>query len=275
VDQVCAQPKILGILNVTPDSFSDGGQFAEAKRAIEHFDILLKDGADFVDVGAESTRPGASDVDEREEWHRLAPVLEHAKATGKIDRVSVDTRKFGIMKNAVRMGVGMINNVGAIPEAHQLRELSSQKPKLSFIACHMHGSPESMQNHPIGPASALKRVRAYFESSREDLLSSGFDSNEIYFDPGIGFGKTDAANLALLAETRQLAKNFNIAVGISRKGFISRLLGPVSLGERDAASKALEACSILQGAKIVRTHNVKELKPFLNTWAHFRAEVRA
>ena len=258
---------ILGILNVTPDSFSDGGAFYSTEKAIGRFEELLKDGADLIDIGAESTRPGASDVTEDEEWGRLAPVLNYAKKSGKINRVSLDTRKFGIMRRGVNLGIRAVNNVGPLPESHELAELFKIDPRLSFVACHMHATPKTMQENPIGPLSAIKRVRAFFESAFEELVAAGCARENIFLDPGIGFGKSDEANLALLLQTRDFSEQYQLALGISRKGFISRLLDITDLTSRDVASKVIEACLATCGARLIRTHNVKVLVTLLRNLA--------
>lgn len=257
------QPKILGILNVTPDSFSDGGKYLDAASAAKQLEELFEDGSDMVDIGAESTRPGADEISDSEEWRRLQPVLEYAAKTKKISRVSIDTRKFSTMERASSMGVGMINNVGPLPEEGQLRSLFSSNPNLMFIACHMHGSPKTMQENPIGASSALKRVRAYFEDAREDLMSAGCKTGHVFFDPGIGFGKSDDANLVLLLASAELSREFQTVVGVSRKGFISRLLKADDLKSRDSASKVIESCAAIAGVTMIRTHDVKTLRPIL------------
>ncbi len=261
------QPKIMGILNVTPDSFSDGGKYLDPDFAAHRLDQLFEEGSDLVDIGAESTRPGADDPGEVEEWRRLHPVLAHADKVKKISRVSVDTRKFATMARASAMGVGMINNVGPLPEVPQLKNLFELNPNLMFIACHMHGSPKTMQENPIGPASAIKRVRAYFDSASEDLKAAGCKPHHIFLDPGIGFGKSDSANLALLMASVNLSREFQTVLGISRKGFITRLLDATDIASRDSASKVIEACAALVGVKMIRTHNVRSLRPILSALA--------
>lgn len=259
------QPQIMGILNVTPDSFSDGGQYQSPDLAARRLEELFEDGSDIVDIGAESTRPGASDITEAEEWERLKPILNFAQKSNMISRISVDTRRFSTMTRAAAMGVGLINTVGPIPEVSNLKTLFQSHPDLRFIACHMHGSPKTMQDNPIGPASAIKRVRAYFESAREDLLVAGCRNHHIFLDPGIGFGKSDSANVALLIATASFAKEFQTVIGVSRKGFLTRMLAPKDMDSRDIASKAVEACAAVAGVKMIRTHNVKALRPILKT----------
>lgn len=249
----------LGILNLTPDSFSDGGQFTDPSSALKRAIALISDGADYIDVGAESTRPGATDVSENEEWARLEPFLNLAHREGLIGKISVDTRKFPLMKRVAEMKIAFINCVGPIPEPEELAELTRLHRELSFIATHMHGTPADMQRSPLGPTSAKKRASYFFESATADLIHAGFDPSALYMDPGIGFGKTDAANLALLMETPKWSALHKIAIGVSRKGFIGRSFGGDSPAERDAASKVIEAACIGAGAALIRTHDVRAL----------------
>jgi dihydropteroate synthase len=251
--------KILGILNLTPDSFSDGGQIIDPISALNRVMTLLADGADYVDIGAESTRPGAIEVSEDEEWARLRPALELIAHEGLITKISVDTRKYRLMRRAAEMNVSFINCVGPLPEQDELRSLFSIHQNLNFIASHMHGTPETMQRNALGPASARRRVAAFFECSKEELLAAGCQGERIFLDPGIGFGKTDSANWALLLQTPLYSRNYNLALGVSRKGFIGRALGGELPTDRDGASKLLEGGAMVAGAKLIRTHDVASL----------------
>ena len=254
---------VLGVLNLTPDSFSDGGHFLAHDDAVKQFKALIDDGADYIDIGAESTRPGAEDVSEDSEWARLEPILSWSKKNDLISRVSVDTRKPDIMLRSAEMGVSFINCVGEIPETGALAALIKLRPGLRFIACHMHGSPSTMQLNPLSVSSAKKRVGAYFESSTADLLHAGFRSADIFMDPGIGFGKTDAANWSLLLEASKIWGPYNLAIGISRKGFIGRATGADTIPARDAASKIIEGYALTAGARLIRTHDVKTFRRFV------------
>lgn len=267
------KPRIMGILNVTPDSFSDGGEYIDPTLAIARFEQLLDDGADFVDIGAESTRPGADDVSDEEEWMRLAPLLEYAQRSGRSSRLSLDTRKYPIMGRAVDMGVGTINNVGELPSRQQLKELFRSNPDLMFIACHMHGTPKTMQENPIGSRSALKRVKSYFEAAVDDLRNAGCRPEYIFLDPGIGFGKSDSANINLILAYPELSQDYQTVLGVSRKGFISRLFDSNDINSRDLASKVIETCAAAIGVKIIRTHNVKKLKHSLDILSKAAQEV--
>jgi dihydropteroate synthase len=254
--------KILGILNLTPDSFSDGGAFSKPTEAMRRFEDLLREGADFIDVGAESTRPGAKDVSESDELDRLLPFLNLVEREGLLRRVSVDTRKPTVMKQVASMKVSFINNVGPLPDQEELSALFKTNPGLSFIACHMHGNPDMMQTNPLSPGAATKRVTSYFESASEELIAAGCAAENIYMDPGIGFGKTDAANWKLLLATPTFSRFHKVAIGLSRKGFIGRALGGESPLDRDTSSKILEGAAVLAGAALIRTHDVGRLIKF-------------
>ena len=251
--------QILGILNLTPDSFSDGGLLCSPQAALERLLALLAEGADYVDIGAESTRPGSLAVSEAEEWERLRPALELIEREGLIKKVSVDTSKYILMRRAAEMKVSFINCVGPLPEQDELGYLFRENPNLGFIATHIHGSPETMQRNPLAPRSARRRVSAFFDCSKDELLTAGCQSDHIFLDPGIGFGKTDAANWALLLDTPVFARDYNVAIGVSRKGFIGRALGGDLPADRDGASKLIEGTAIVAGAKIIRTHRVEPL----------------
>lgn len=241
------------------------------KKALERVLALLAEGADFVDVGAESTRPGALEVPEAEEWERLRPSLELIEREGLISKISVDTRKYNLMRRVAEMNVSFINCVGPLPEQEELRPLFSQHKKLGFIATHMHGSPETMQRNPLSPRSARRRVSAFFECSKDELVTAGCEVQHVFLDPGIGFGKTDAANWALLLETRRLSSEYNVAIGVSRKGFIGRSLGGDLPSDRDSTSKLIEGAAVLAGAKMVRTHSVAPLIKFVRLLSEAQA----
>ena len=259
--------KILGVLNVTPDSFSDGGSYADPEKAIHHFRKLLLDGADFIDIGAESTRPGATPISSDEEWARLTPVLKHVSDDRLLAKVTLDTRNFNTMLKAVQMGVPTINNVGPIPQESDLAKLFQCNQGLVFIVCHMHGTPETMQDQPLNDTAAIKGVRTYFENTAKELIRAGCRPENIYFDPGIGFGKTDSANISILLESARLSKDFKLAIGISRKGFIQRAFGDLPAKQCDGASKLIEGLLCLSGVSLVRTHDVKNLRALINLMA--------
>lgn len=255
----------FGVVNLTPDSFSDGGVYAKPDQALVRARKLLDDGADYIDVGAESTRPGAAAIGLEEEWRRLSPFLNLAKVEGILPLISIDTRNFETMARAVEIGVSFINCVGAIPTEQELGGLIAINPELGFIATHMHGTPATMQASPLGALAAKKRVTSYFENSFEELTVAGFLRDRVFLDPGIGFGKSDEANLNLLAEIPFWRTAYNVAVGVSRKGFLGRLFGAESQRERDQLSKSVETFAVLGGAKLVRTHDVHGLRRISST----------
>lgn len=254
-----SRPLIFGVLNVTPDSFSDGGDFGDAVSALKQVEHLFESGADIADIGAESTRPGAEPVTPALEWQRLEVVLQGLKAKQLLGRISIDTRHETTMLRAAEMGAAWINCVGALPEEDILLRLKKYNPTIGFVATHMHGNPASMQLNPLSPAGAIKRVEAFFESAAAELAAGSFKTSEILFDPGIGFGKSDAANIALLARCAHWSQSIPIAIGVSRKGFFHRVFGVESPKDRDAVSKVAEASLALSGVRMIRTHDVSSL----------------
>lgn len=254
-----SRPLIFGIINVTPDSFSDGGEYLLAGDVTRRIEELLAAGADYVDVGAESTRPGAQPVSQEAEWSRLAPVLQEAKALGLIRRLSVDTRAPQTMLNAAELGVRWINCVGPLPDDEVLLRLKKCNPEIGFVAMHMHGNPLTMHLNPLSPAGAVKRVGAFFESAVEDLRSAGFQEEDILLDPGIGFGKNDGANIVLMAQCAHWSRTLPVAVGISRKGMFGRIFGVENPKDRDPVSKVTETALALVGVRMIRTHDVAAL----------------
>jgi dihydropteroate synthase len=253
----------MGVLNVTPDSFSDGGSYLDPQAALAHAEALSEAGAAIIDLGAESTRPGATPVPEAEEWRRLAPVLTHLAAHPPKAALSVDTRNPGTMLRAADLGVRYLNDVsgGAPPET--LARLAAY-PGLSYIAMHMHGEPATMQRHPLGPAAATGAVDAFFADALTRLTAAGFSPDRVWVDPGFGFGKTDAGNVALMRALPRWTARYQVAVGISRKGLIGRILDLPNPADRDAPSKTLELGLAMLGARMIRTHEVGRLRRLLD-----------
>ena len=250
---------IMGIINVTPNSFSDGGSFLNPKKALHHCFKLIEDGADILDIGAESTKPNAAFTSEEEEWSRLYPLLkklskEHLGQT----KISVDTRRPSIMKKAIDLGVHYINHIVTSPlDSFTIQLLKDTNT--AYIATHISNTPKDMQSTPLKKKEALSNVQAFFSNYHAALTRQGLSPQNIFFDPGIGFGKTDSANLHLMQQTTQFAQQYNIAIGISRKSWIGRLLHIENPKKRDTASKLMELGLFFLGAKMVRTHEVKRL----------------
>ena len=244
----------MGVINVTPDSFSDGGRFEEASAAIAHGRALLAEGADWLDVGGESTRPGAAPVAEQDELRRVIPVVEALAAEGA--RVSIDTRKPAVARAAVAAGATMLNDVGAANGA-VAAELG-----VAWAAMHAQGEPATMQDDPRYDdvvAEVLASLVERAEAARADGVP------EVWIDPGIGFGKTLDHNLALLAHLDAfVATGFPVLVGTSRKGFLGRLLGasdradgPAPVEDRLEGSLATATWAMTCGAAMVRAHDVR------------------
>jgi dihydropteroate synthase len=249
----------MGVLNLTPDSFSDGGQFNERQPALEKCYQFVEDGVDIIDLGAESTRPGAPEVDEETEWQRLEPLLKELQSLRSQISISVDTKKPTIMRKAVELGVDYINDVSGYQDQVVLKELAQDK-NLKYIAMHMHQSPQTMQAAPLDGEQAVHAVREFFSNAREHLKIAGFSAKHIFLDPGIGFGKTDQANAQLMAKTGEWSQSSQLLLGVSRKSFMGRTLQIVVPHKRDDASKMLEFGLVMMGAQIIRTHDVKRIK---------------
>lgn len=249
---------IMGIVNVTPDSFSDGGQFLSRDAALQHGHKLIEDGADILDIGAESSRPNAVPVPLDEEWSRLKPILDALDK--ETVRISVDTYKPEIMRRLLDHRVEIINDIrGGSQIPDDILKLWAKDRRI-YLGMHMHKDPKTMQLEPLGPKDASAAVQAYYDSTRTRLQSLGYNDEEIWFDPGIGFGKNDAANLYLIREAIEGAAKIPLVMGISRKSFIGRLLDIERPEDRDAPSKMLELAFLYAGVKAIRTHDVKGLK---------------
>ncbi len=255
-------PIILGIMNVTPDSFSDGGEIStpdlQLKRAVE----LIQDGAHVLDIGAESTRPGSKPVSLDDEWQRLNPLLKLLSKNLPGTPMSVDTQKLEIARRAADLGVTWVNLIGREPKTEDARDLKNGGIK-NIVAMHVSGTPETMQDNPLNSAQALTAVESYFDRLTTIFTSAGFQKNQLYFDPGIGFGKTDCANLRLLNQTNHWAKSRQIALGVSRKSLLGRTLNISEPKDRDNASKMLELGLVMLGASLIRTHAPKKLSLIL------------
>ena len=248
----------MGVINVTPDSFSDGGRWQDPAAALLHARCLLAQGAGMIDVGAESTRPGAVDVPVAEEWMRLEPVLRCLRQAQLGIPISVDTRKDEIMLRALDAGADWVNDASGKASAATLAKLAAY-PQLGYIAMHMPFSPNTMQTSPLEAKPALAAVTAFFAERQRTALSAGLKATQIWLDPGIGFGKSDGANIQLMAAVKSWTATYQIAIGVSRKSLLGRLLGIAEPLERDAPSKTLELGLAMLGAGIIRTHSVQPL----------------
>jgi dihydropteroate synthase len=260
---------IMGVLNVTPDSFSDGGNFLSQEKALQHALQMERDGADLIDIGAESTRPGSLGITAEEEWSRLAPVLAALRTRLTIP-ISIDTRKSEIAAKAIESGAEIINDVSGLNHDPRIAEISA-RARAPVILMRMRGEPQTMQQKPFA-RDALKDVILGLRASLSIARKAGVHNSQIILDPGIGFGKSYPQNYQLLAELPKLAKlGFPLLVGTSRKGFVAKTLAdnaglaPSSHSPAIApelkiwGTAATVTASILHGAHIIRVHDVAQM----------------
>lgn len=257
-------PLLMGIVNITPDSFSDGGNYFDADQAINKAIELIEDGAHIIDLGAESTRPLALPVTPQEEWKRLAPVLSQLSLLKdhKSFKISIDTRHDETILKALAYPIDYINNVSGLADKQTLHEIN--RHSVSYIAMHMYKIPENMQLSPLSGLEALNTVSEFFVNSYQFLSACGFSHQRIWLDPGIGFGKDDRANLALLANIPAFSSKYQITIGVSRKSMFKRLLDLEKPESRDPVSKVTEFACWLSGAKMLRTHSVFSLAQMIS-----------
>jgi dihydropteroate synthase len=245
----------MGVLNVTPDSFSDGGRFLAFDAAVAHGLQMAADGADLVDVGGESTRPGAEAVPAEEEIDRVVPVVRALAGEGIV--VSVDTSKAAVAEAAIAAGAAVVNDVSAFGDPAMGRLVAGAG--VGVVLMHMLGSPRTMQDDPRYD-DAVEDVAGFLTVRAEEAIGHGVERPRICLDPGIGFGKTLHHNLDLLTAgvSRLAGSGFPVLVGASRKSFIERILGPIQAAERDGPSATAHALAIASGATAIRVHNVVE-----------------
>ena len=246
----------MGVLNVTPDSFSDGGEFFDTDTAAKRGIQIAADGADVIDVGGESTRPGAEPVSVREELNRVIPVIE--KLREKIDILfSIDTSKSQVASAALDAGAKIINDVTAGRADEKMLPLAAKR-KAAVVLMHMQGEPRTMQKNPQY-SDVVREVADFFRQQYSRALECGIDPMTLAFDPGIGFGKTLEHNLTLLKNLEQIRVHDRpLVVGVSRKSFLGKLIGSHEMVDRVAPTVALSALLRRQGADIFRVHDVKE-----------------
>ncbi len=246
---------VMGIVNVTPDSFSDGGRFIDADTAVEHALRLLAEGAEILDIGGESTRPGAAHVPEEEELRRVLPVIKRLVSQSKIP-LSIDTQKPAVARAALDAGASIVNDIAANRTDDLMWRVLAQTGA-GYVAMHMQGGPQTMQTAP-SYADVTAEVEAFFVERLERLRSAGVAPEQVAFDVGIGFGKTPEHNLQLLASLRRFTKlQCPLVLGVSRKSFIGKLLG-VETAQRMPAGLACACWAVEEGVNIIRTHDVAE-----------------
>jgi dihydropteroate synthase len=249
-------PLIMGVVNVTPDSFSDGGLFLDADVAVEHGLRLVDEGADILDVGGESTRPGAEPVNEDEERRRVLPVVERL-ALGGGARISIDTTKLAVARAALEVGATLVNDVSAFRFDPGMAALVAET-RAGCCLMHMLGEPRTMQSDPRYD-DVVSDVKAFLEERLAFAVSEGIDQERVWLDPGIGFGKTVDHNLELLRRLDEIvAIGRPVVVGTSRKSFLGKLVGGRDEGERLPGTIATNVLALERGASVFRVHDVAQ-----------------
>ena len=261
-----ATPKVMGIVNVTPDSFSDGSQLGNLTSALKHCELLLKQGADILDIGGESTRPGAQEVSLKEELQRILPVVKEAV---RLDvPISVDTYKPKVMQAVLEAGADIINDIWALRQKGAL-DVIAKHGGCGVCLMHMHAQPLDMQVYPM-EGLAVPTVVAFLLERVQAILALGVSKERIALDPGVGFGKTVAQNFELLAHQKQLsALGYPLLVGWSRKSSLGAVTGS-EVGERLVPSVAAALLAVERGAQLVRVHDVGATVQALAVWRHAR-----
>jgi len=264
------RPLIMGVVNVTPDSFSDGGLYTDLQTAVAHARALIDEGADILDIGGESTRPGAEPVSLEEERRRVMPVLEALAQCGR--PISVDTRKPELMQEAIATGASLVNDIDALENPAALSAVA----RASVAVCLMHkqGDPRTMQQNPQY-ADVVAEVRDYLKSRIEAALRAGIERDRIIIDPGFGFGKTQEHNIALLRQLPELTGlGVPVLAGLSRKALLGRITGREPR-DRVYASIAAALFAAERGARILRVHDVTETRDALSVWWALRDTIGA
>jgi dihydropteroate synthase len=255
------RPLIMGIVNVTPDSFSDGGSYFDAAQAVEHGQQLVAEGADLLDIGGESTRPGAEPVSVADELKRVLPVLQGLAEEGV--PLSVDTLKPEVMRAAIEAGADLINDVNALQAPGALEAVAASRAAVCLM--HMQGEPRTMQHDPRY-ANVVEDVRAFLAGRIVACEASGIGRERIVVDPGFGFGKTLEHNLVLLKQLKEFsALGVPVLAGLSRKSMLGKITG-LDVGDRLHASVAAALLAVERGARIVRVHDVKATREALAIW---------
>lgn len=257
-----ARGAVMGVLNVTPDSFSDGGLRVTVTAALEHARKLHQAGADIIDIGGESTRPGAQEVPVAEELRRVVPVIESIRAALPSMRLSIDTRHAEVARAALLAGADVVNDITGLADP-AMRQVCAELP-CGIVLMHMQGEPSTMQNCPQY-TDVVAEVRAFFEQRVQMALNAGIALNRICLDPGIGFGKTTQHNLALIAGLESLrVHHLPMLMALSRKRFLGELLGDASLARTSPLpTVAMSLLAAERGADMHRVHDVAELRAAL------------
>jgi dihydropteroate synthase len=258
------RPLVMGVLNVTPDSFSDGGRFMEPAAALDHAQRMIADGADIIDIGAESTRPGAAPTPEAEELKRVIPLVENLSASHV--PISADTRKPAVMRAAIAAGASMINDVSALRAPGAMDALVGASQPVAVCVMHMQGEPATMQQAPAY-TDVVGEVKSFLVERARACEAAGIARERIVLDPGFGFGKTVAHNLDLMRGLPEIvALGYPVLAGLSRKSTIGALTGR-EVTDRVAGSLAAALAAVARGATIVRVHDVRDTVDALKVWS--------
>ena len=245
----------MGVLNVTPDSFSDGGQFNEIDSAILHVDKMLKNGADIIDIGGESTKPGSDPVSANEESKRIVPIIKAIKNEYKDILISVDTYKSSVAKKAIEAGADFVNDISGLTFDDEMISLLAQSD-IPVVVMHINGKPKTMQKN-ILYSDLISDMKRFFTKQSEYAINSGIKENNIIIDPGIGFGKTKEDNYLILDNVAKFKSlGFPVLIGLSRKSFLA--VGDDKPEDRKSASLAAQSIAISNGADCIRTHDIEE-----------------
>ncbi len=259
---------IMGILNVTPDSFSDGGEFATVESAVARAFDMQRDGADLIDIGGESTRPGSAAMPPDVQIDRIVPVIRELRMTGFSLPISVDTRLAAVAAAALDAGADIVNDISAARHDPAMPALLAAR-RVPFIAMHMQGTPETMQANPTYH-DVVSEVRAFFEVRSRELEQTGVDVSRMMIDPGIGFGKTTEHSLALIRAIHEFRGKWPVLVGPSRKKFLGVLLGEDNPKARLMGTAAVAAHCAFAGVEMLRVHDVKEIRQVVDTCVAIR-----
>ena len=258
-----ARPQVMGIVNVTPDSFSDGGRYGSTAAALRHCEQLLKEGADILDIGGESTRPGSPAVPLDEELSRVVPLVREAVTLGV--PISVDTYKPEVMRAVLDLGADIVNDIWALRQPGAAAAVSAH-PQCGVCLMHMHRDPQTMQQAPMD-GDVVPQVLSFLELQAHNLLALGVEKNRILLDAGIGFGKTVEQNFALLARHSELlAAGYPLLAGWSRKSSLGAVTG-LEVDQRMVPSVAAAVLAVERGASVVRVHDVRETVAALAVWS--------
>ena len=260
------KPVLMGVLNLTPDSFSDGGKFNNQKKAFKQAQLLIKNGSEILDIGGESTRPGSKDILQSLEWKRLSKILKHRKKFKCL--FSLDTRKSEIMKKAMKYNINIINDISGFSYDQNTLDFL-KKSKVPFIINHIKGNPSNMQKNPKYK-NVLLDIYDYFEEQIKKIRSYGINHNNIILDPGIGFGKKLKHNITLISNISIFhSLGFPVMLGASRKRFIGQLSGERNSIKRLGGTISANLYAITQGVQVLRVHDVEELNQSIKVFKSF------